>query len=84
MINASDEQKVFRFTLGRTLEMAKRYELISPNEFRQLKDWWNIRNRLVHGALGDYKITPKDASEIVNGIMQILQNIRKKDLKNEL
>jgi len=81
MINAVDEQKVFHFTLGRTLEMAKRYKLISPNEFRPLKDWWNIRNRLVHGALGDYKITPKDASEIVNEIMQILQNIKEKGSK---
>jgi uncharacterized protein YutE (UPF0331/DUF86 family) len=85
MITAPDEQNKFRFGLGRTVEMAERYELISPNEFRQLKKWWRTRNRLVHTeALGEYKLTSKYASEIVNGIMQILQNIRKKDLKNEL
>jgi hypothetical protein len=60
-------------TLVEVLEVAVKYEFILPQEFTQLKEWISIRNRLVHT---NEKISPQKARKIVNGVMQILQDIR--------
>lgn len=71
----SDEQNGPRyFSFSKLLAMAKNQRLISEEEYAKVLEWWNIRNRVVHTR---EPVASEKAREIVNGIMGILNNIRK-------
>ena len=67
--------KSFSFiSISRVLGKAIEHQLITQEEAQNIKEWISIRNRVVH--LGE-DVSPRNAKELVNGIMRIVNRITK-------
>lgn len=72
--NQTENLSIQNYTQGRKFDFLITENYINEEEFEKLKEYYNIRNKLVHG---DTKITKEEASKIVNFIMTILNKLRK-------
>ena len=68
-----------RFSLRRMLELARKHGIVSSNDYRSLREFVAVRNRLVHTK---EKIHGRRARSIVEKIMEILDRMRAHEREN--
>jgi hypothetical protein len=70
------DNKNYRQSISQLLENAIQSEILSKDKVGQLRNWLNIRNSMVHS---NEIITGSQARNIVNGVYNIVKDLRYRD-----